>query len=156
MNFIKVEDGVPVGNAVVGSNLRALIPNVSLPIPVTPPDVKDFGYEPYLFTEKPEHGHYEKAVIVTPIQNANGLWIQQWAVEPMSDAEKAAADQFESKRMRDARTGLLARTDWTQLADSPTEGDSWTTYRQALRDLPTQAGFPWDVEWPEPPEVPGY
>ena len=29
---------------------------------------------------------------------------------------------------------------------------AWAEYRQALRDLPTQAGFPFNVEFPKPPD----
>jgi hypothetical protein len=29
---------------------------------------------------------------------------------------------------------------------------AWATYRQALRDVPSQAGFPWEVQWPTQPE----
>ncbi len=41
--------------------------------------------------------------------------------------------------MRLLRDGLLAQSDWTQLADSPLTGSKkteWETYRQALRDFP--------------------
>jgi hypothetical protein len=28
---------------------------------------------------------------------------------------------------------------------------SWSTYRQALRDISSQEGFPWTIEWPTQP-----
>lgn len=31
--------------------------------------------------------------------------------------------------------------------------NSWATYRQALRDLPQQEGFPFDVTFPEKPQI---
>jgi len=49
------------------------------------------------------------------------------------------------------RDGLLKRSDWTQVADAPVDQSAWATYRQALRDVPQQEGFPSDVLWPEPP-----
>lgn len=50
------------------------------------------------------------------------------------------------------RNRLLQQSDWTQLPDVPlVTKDAWTTYRQALRDITTQPGFPLDVVWPIPP-----
>ena len=45
----------------------------------------------------------------------------------------------------------LAASDWTQLNNSPVDVDAWHTYRQELRDITKQAGFPKEVVWPVPP-----
>ena len=55
---------------------------------------------------------------------------------------------------RAQRGKLLAATDWAVLPDSPLDGTSQTalkTYRQALRDVPQQEGFPGTITWPEMP-----
>ena len=53
---------------------------------------------------------------------------------------------------RDKRDNLLRKSDWTQGADVPTSLKSkWTDYRQNLRDLPAQSGFPDSVTWPTQP-----
>ena len=55
-------------------------------------------------------------------------------------------------QIRAQRNKLLLETDWTQIQDnqlSQSERESWATYRQQLRDIPEQAGFPKSVEWPE-------
>lgn len=50
------------------------------------------------------------------------------------------------------RSQLLANSDWTQMPDVPhTVKDLWAPYRQALRDVPQQAGFPDNIVWPTPP-----
>ena len=50
------------------------------------------------------------------------------------------------------RARLLAASDWTQLPDVPLETKAaWATYRQWLRDITDQAGFPFDVVWPVAP-----
>lgn len=60
----------------------------------------------------------------------------------------AAAGSF----VRARRATALAATDWTQLPDVPEATRVlWQPYRQALRDVPAQAGFPFNVEWPTPP-----
>ena len=51
--------------------------------------------------------------------------------------------------IRAERDALLAASDYMALADRITDG--WRTYRQALRDLPAQAGFPENITWPTEP-----
>jgi hypothetical protein len=50
------------------------------------------------------------------------------------------------------RNALLAETDWTQATDVPqATKDLWASYRQALRDVPEQSGFPTEIVWPVKP-----
>ena len=53
--------------------------------------------------------------------------------------------------VRSERDMLLAACDWTQVSDAPVDRTAWAAYRQALRDVPAQAGFPDDVTWPTKP-----
>jgi hypothetical protein len=69
---------------------------------------------------------------------------QEAAYKARKDAEQAAS-------VRTSRTEKLKDCDWTQIADSTADKATWATYRQALRDVPTQAGFPWTVTWPDAP-----
>ena len=55
----------------------------------------------------------------------------------------------EEDTVRNQRDSLLQQSDVYALADRIT--DEWTAYRQALRDIPTQAGFPASVTWPTKP-----
>ena len=54
--------------------------------------------------------------------------------------------------IREKRNQLLTASDWTQTADAPVDRAAWQDYRQALRDIPQQAGFPADITWPTKPE----
>lgn len=56
-----------------------------------------------------------------------------------------------SKKARTKRNKLLADSDWTQVADAPVDQSAWATYRQALRDITEQNGFPNEVTWPVEP-----
>jgi hypothetical protein len=47
---------------------------------------------------------------------------------------------------------LLTASDWTQVADAPVDKAAWATYRQELRDISAQTGFPATVVWPTQPE----
>ena len=51
---------------------------------------------------------------------------------------------------RDYRNHLLALSDSHVWPDHVP--DDWRTYRQALRDIPAQAGFPTTINWPVKPE----
>ncbi len=58
--------------------------------------------------------------------------------------------------VRQLRDQLLTQTDWTQMPDSPLTVDSkaaFAVYRQSLRDVTAQAGFPTHVVWPEMPSA---
>lgn len=70
------------------------------------------------------------------------------AIEPMPDPTN---EQLASEA-RSTRDALLKGSDWTQLDDAPVNHQAWADYRQALRDIPEQAGFPADIKWPENPE----
>ena len=55
---------------------------------------------------------------------------------------------------RNTRNMHLANSDWTQAADSPLSSDKkteWATYRQALRDLPTNETDAHHLTWPTAP-----
>lgn len=64
----------------------------------------------------------------------------------------AGANVRKAAKVREERNEKLAATDWTQAADVPQAvKDSYASYRQALRDVPSQSGFPNQIVWPELP-----
>jgi len=67
-----------------------------------------------------------------------------------AEVERLIAEQ-PAKEARATRDRLIAETDWMALSDVQMS-DAWSAYRQALRDIPQQAGFPTDVTWPTKPE----
>ena len=67
-------------------------------------------------------------------------------------AYEAGAYTRKAVLIRIERNAKLAETDWTQLADTSADKVAWATYRQALRDVPAQAGFPWTITYPDKPE----
>ena len=52
---------------------------------------------------------------------------------------------------RSKRNTLLSQSDWTQIPDAPVDQAAWATYRQALRDITSQEGFPEAITWPVAP-----
>jgi hypothetical protein len=65
-------------------------------------------------------------------------------------AAKSLSEIAEALMKRDHR---LQASDWTQLEDSQVDKAIWAEYRQKLRDLTAQAGFPSKIEWPEIPST---
>jgi len=66
-------------------------------------------------------------------------------------ADAAQKDTEQAASVRTSRTEKLKDCDWTQISDSTADKAAWATYRQSLRDITKQAGFPWTVEWPVQP-----
>jgi len=96
------------------------------------------------------------------VEQIDGKWYTKYILGPVFvDGETTAAEQETAyKAMKDAeqatsvrnqRTQLLKDSDWTQIADSTADKTAWATYRQALRDITSQAGFPWTITWPNDP-----
>lgn len=98
------------------------------------------------------------------VEQIGGKWHTKYVLGPIfTDNEDATAaeqeaayraqkDAEQAKSVRDDRNKRLTETDWTQVADAPVDKAAWATYRQALRDVPSQAGFPWDIQWPTQPK----
>jgi hypothetical protein len=97
------------------------------------------------------------------LEQVEGKWYTKYIVGPVftDNKESTAAEQeaaYKARKDADQATGVrsdrdqrLAKCDWTQVADSPVDKQAWATYRQALRDIPAQTGFPWNVQWPDQP-----
>jgi len=69
-------------------------------------------------------------------------------------AYKASKDAEQAKSVRTTRDTKLAESDWRVIkaAETATTLDAaWATYRQALRDVTAQSGFPWTITWPDAP-----
>ena len=96
------------------------------------------------------------------VEQIDGKWYTKYVLGPVfTDGETTAAEQEaaykaqkdaeQAKSVREQRGTKLAECDWTQVADAPVDKTVWATYRQALRDVTTQSGFPWTIEWPTQP-----
>lgn len=83
------------------------------------------------------------------------VWVNgvKTVVEREQSQEEIQAQEDASKEfIRSKRNALLSSSDWTQAADAPVDRTAWATYRQELRDITAQAGFPTEVIWPTKPE----
>lgn len=82
----------------------------------------------------------------------NGV-LREFTAQELEQAQKdnASYPLFQASFVRQQRDHLLTASDWTQLPDSTADKAVWITYRQALRDISAQPGFPLEIVWPVPP-----
>jgi hypothetical protein len=97
------------------------------------------------------------------VEQIDGKWYTKHVLGPVfvdneeataaeqETAYKAQKDNEKAKAVREDRNKRLSDCDWTQVADAPVDKNAWAMYRQALRDVTAQEGFPWNVQWPEKP-----
>ena len=92
---------------------------------------------------------------LTDIRPPDGLWRGKFTGKKW--IETGGPDEEDLKeQVRKWRNALLAGSDWTQLPDSPLSEEAKErerVYRQALRDLPSQPGFPDRITWPKAPDI---
>ncbi len=139
------------GAVVTDSEFRAMHPNTGFPQVLIEEILDAFGADPVFNGPQAQPTRYQVAYR-DGVEQVNGKWYTKFAVADMGDDAKAALDEQQAASIRSERSRRLAESDWTQVADSPVDKATWAAYRQALRDVPTQVGFPWDITWPSQPE----
>lgn len=115
----------------------------------------------YKLATEINHGTPEKPMMETVLSDVSMPYITEadyqlalseaWQGEVTVEEVAETADEIRARRDK-----LLADTDWTQTLDAPIDAatrEAMRTYRQALRDVPQQEGFPADIQWPELPET---
>ena len=106
--------------------------------------------------------------VYSGVEKIGDKWYTKWSLGPVFTATpatetetaktaaqneaayKAAKDAEQAKSVRTTRDAKLSETDWRFRSDM-TPSQAWKDYCQALRDVPSQAGFPWTIEWPTQP-----
>jgi len=80
-------------------------------------------------------------------------WVFESALQPETPPTSEVTDEYKAAAARYTRNNLLLQSDWRMLSDVPPRhsGVTWTAYRQALRDVPQQGGFPNSINWPTAP-----
>ena len=160
--------------------IRRSMPNTSLPRVWTSSICDSLGIDPVLAAPAPApSGEYKVVSRNGVTQDANGNWVEAYVERDMfadytrtdvaedgTETEvtvtKASQEAAYTARKnaeaataaRATRDGLIASCDWMAIKafeGGTTVSTEWATYRQALRDVSAQAGFPNDITWPEKP-----
>lgn len=150
---------------VTDTEFRNLYPDTSFPQILAPDVLADFNAVAIM--EGPQ------AVPTSPyeysqrqgIEEINGKWFTKYVLGPVftdNDEQtaveqlnhyKAQIDAVQADNVRFMRDQLLKDSDWTQISDAPTNKEAWIIYRQELRDITLQEGFPFNIIWPEKPNI---
>lgn len=141
--FVKVINNLPVKYPYTLGDLYKENPQTSFPSVIPDSVLELYGVykvESSIFPDVDSKTHK----LAQSVEKIGGKWTQVWTKTelPLETA---------SNNVRSYRSRLLSESDWTQTEDSPVDKNSWKTYRQNLRDISTQEGFPYNIIWPTPP-----
>ena len=167
MLFVEVATGTPKTKV----QLRQENKHMSLPEAWTDATLEALGVARVTKTDAPDVGEWQVAV-KDGVEQVDGVWQERWVTQEMfteytetdedgvettvtvqdqKDAKVAADNAALEATERATRDDLLKATDHYGLSDV-TMTDAMAAYRQALRDVPQQAGFPQTITWPTKPE----
>jgi len=126
-----------------------LFPDVSFPVTGIPEDFMLKNSVRMVNEWIPFDANTQKLIQSDPYLKDNKVY----SVSIINKTPEELAQEFQKMELdvRNERDYLLQKSDWTQVADAPVDKVAWATYRQALRDITTQTGFPSDVVFPNPP-----
>ena len=171
MLFVEVATGTPKTKV----QLRQENKHMSLPEAWTDATLEALGVARVTAVAKPDVGEWQVAV-KDGVEQVDGVWQEKWVTQEMfteyteevtdedgvtTTVTHTVQDQIDAKIAADntaleaaeraTRDDLLKATDHYGLSDITMSADM-ATYRQALRDVPQQAGFPQTITWPTKPE----
>jgi hypothetical protein len=141
--FVKVDDKDNVLRYPYSAgNVRIDFPNVSFPADFNDESINHLGIHRVQSVQRPEYDD-TIAKLVDDVELINESWIQKWVIENIEE-------DIAISNIRRRRNVLLGETDYMALSDM-TLTEDWADYRQALREIPQQEGFPFGVIWPAKP-----
>lgn len=149
--YVKIKNGVVEKYPYSTDNFRRDNPNISFPQVLSKELLESYGVYSVIEADRPETDSSSYAVKRHLPELVDGQYTILWDVIQKTSAQLADELELKKEHVRGQRNTLLSESDWTQLADAPVDKAAWATYRQALRDLPQQPGFP-DVDMPVAPQ----
>ena len=154
------------GQVMYESEFRALHPSTSMPQQLSEELLNDFGADVVFEGPQATGGTVYQYSQRQGVEQVNGKWYTKYVLGPTfidtvvdgvtttalehETAYKAQKDAEQAKSVRYLRDFKLSETDWRFRSDM-TPSQEWKDYCQALRDVPSQQGFPWTITWPEMP-----
>lgn len=159
------------GEVISESEFRRRHSNTSFSKTLSQETMNNFGVDPVLEGPQASTTPPYQTSVRSGVEEIDGKWFTRYVVGPTFtdsvDADgvittalyqqteyEARLDASQASSIRDQRNKKLTECDWTQLTDSPLNLDgenAWALYRESLRMVPQQTGFPWNVEWPPQP-----
>ena len=147
--YVKATDATVEAFPYGVSELMRDNPNTSFPESISDEVLARFYVYPVVMQEVPQpFDEITQNVVEVNPTLVDGSWIQTWEVTAASDTEVADRLSALARNVRAIRVSLLAETDWAGLSDTVMSPEM-AVYRQALRDITSQDGFPRNVVWPK-------
>lgn len=155
------------GQVMYESEFRSMFPNTSMPQQLSETLINELDADVVFEGPQATGGTVYQYSQAAGVEQINGKWYTKYILGPVftdttaedgtvttaadnEAAYKAQKDAEQAKNVRATRDSKLAETDWRFRSDMNPSQD-WKDYCQALRDVPTQEGFPWNVVWPTQP-----
>jgi len=157
------------GQVMYVNEFRTLFPNTSLPQQLSEDLINELGADVVFEGPQASGGTVYQYSQAAGVEEIEGKWYTKYILGPIftdtpamgeSPAKTAAENEAAYKAIKDAehaksvrsnRDAKLSATDWRFRSDM-TPSQEWKDYCQALRDIPSQEGFPWTIIWPTQPE----
>jgi Phage tail assembly chaperone protein len=156
------------GSVITDSEFRNLYSSTSFPPILTESIINDFGGDVVFEGAQASTSNPYEYSQRQGIEQINGKWYTKYVIGPVfveytdndgithsieeqNNAWRMRKDSEQANAIRMSRNNSLKECDWTQIPDAPVDQAAWATYRQALRDVPQQEGFPFNVVWPTSP-----
>jgi hypothetical protein len=153
--YAKIENNVAVKWPYTKDDLRKDNSRTSFTSSISDETMSDYGVVDVFIVNQPQIDYTKNITQSPPVFNTDeNRWETTWEVTDASEDEIQRRTEQQAERVRSERNSLLSKGDWTQVDDSPlsnVQKAAWATYRQSLRDISAQAGFPWTIDWPVAP-----
>ena len=149
--YVKVENSEVVQYPYSIEQFRADNSTISFPAEISKDTLAAYGVYPVSTDPIPTHDFTTQRVqkSTNPVLR-DGEWVITKSVVQLTADQIASHEITAATKVRATRNDLLQKTDWCALSDV-TMSAEMSAYRQALRDLPAQEGFPYTVTWPTKP-----
>jgi hypothetical protein len=158
------------GAVMYEGEFRAMFPNTSMPQQLSEELINEFGGDVVLEGPQATGGDHYQYSQASGVEQIDGKWYTKHVLGPVftdttfegvtttalehETAYKAMKDAEQAKSVRQQRDDKLKESDWRvikALENNTPQDFAWAAYRQALRDITIQAGFPWTIDWPVNP-----
>lgn len=150
--YVKVTNGSVDTYPYNVGKLRRDNPNTSFPKKVPTASLAAWGVYNVVIADDPSYDAMTHKIVAADTPTlVGGTWTITKSTVALTAEEIQANSDAEAQLVRGKRDDLIAKTDWMALSDV-TMSAEWQAYRQALRDIPEQEGFPYTVDWPTKPE----
>lgn len=151
--YAKITEGEVAKYPYMLSDLKKDYPNVAFPKNISDEQLEQFGMYRVVLAQAPDCDFKTQKQVESQVPELiDGQWTITFSIVDLTPQEIQTEKNTLAQHVRDKRNHILSLTDWTQAEDAPVDKAVWASYRQELRNIPSQEGFPWDVQWPNRPD----